>query len=339
MTQQIVLRSLEELGRFADVILPEEAISTDRALVPQAPIPDTQLNIDTLVETIRRSAEELQALSVADTQARKQAEEALAKYRRLTADAGHLERIADEAQTVAEKAAMFAAEAFAPECHVGATRVAAAASFVASEAKKRLGTVTVETDSLAVRDDVTRLLTEEREREDAARREAEEGKREVQLAQAMAEAELLARTRNFDEALRRLGCLAKEHPNDPRLASCIDKVRRQEWAVKTTVTQQALREARRNRRDPQAAIEVLEQLDLASTPDALARQVYGCWLKACSRLGRSGATHYSAGFCKGAILVPNGDGRLEVISAMGLPRWNKGQSFSLTALKGVRPLK
>jgi len=339
VTQQIVLTSLEELGRFADVIVPDEAISTERALVPQSPTPASRLDIDALIETIRRSTEELQTLSAADTHARKQAEEGLARYRCLTADAGHLDRIAAEAQAVAEKAAMFAAEAFAPECQEGAARVAAAAAFVADEASNRLQSVTAETETLVVRDDVARLLTEERECEEAARREAEERESEALLGEAIAEAELLAKAGNFDEALRMLGCLVKEHPNSPALASCIDKVRRREWAVKTTMAERALREARRNRRNPQATLALLEPLDLTSVPDALARQVYGCWLKACSRLGRRDAMHYSTGFCRGAVMIPNPDGRLEVVSAIGLQRWDRGRRFSPAALKGARPLK
>ncbi len=131
----------------------------------------------------------------------------------------------------------------------------------------------------------------------------------------------------------------KEHPNDPKLASCIDKVRRQEWAVKTSLAEHALRAARRNRRDPQGAIALLEPLDLTCLPDVLARQVYGCWLHVCSRLHHEGAMHYSAAFCKGAVLVQTHDGQLEVVSAMGLPRWHAGRRFSRVALKGARPLK
>lgn len=339
MTQQIKLTSLEELGRFADVIVTDETISMERALVPQAPMPAVALDIDSLVETIRRSAEELQLLSAADAQSRRQAEEALAKYRRLTADAGKLQRIAGDARDVAEKASILAAAAFEPECQEGAARVAAAAAFVANEADSRLRSVMVEAQALAVRDDLVRLLAEERELAEAARREAEEREYQVRLAEATVEAELLARAGNFDEARRMLGCLAKEHPNSPDLASCIDKVRRQEWAVKTSMAEQALREARRNRRDPQAAIALMERLDLASVPDALARQVYGCWLKACSRLGHRDAVHYSTGFCKGAVMIPNPDGRLEVVSAIGLQRWDRGRRFSPAALKGARPLK
>ncbi len=80
MTQQITLRSLEELGQFADVIAPYEPVNNERALVPQPLNPAAALDLDALVETIRRSVDELQALSAADACARRQAEEALARY-------------------------------------------------------------------------------------------------------------------------------------------------------------------------------------------------------------------------------------------------------------------
>ena len=136
-----------------------------------------------------------------------------------------------------------------------------------------------------------------------------------------------------------LGCLVKEHPNSPELASCIDKVRRREWAVKTSMAEQALRSARRNRRDPKAAVALLEPLDLACVPDALARQIYGCWIQACHRLCTDDAVIYSVGFCKGAVLVLTHNSQLEVVSAIGLPRWQAGRRFSRVALKGARPLK
>jgi len=340
MTQQITLTSLEELGQFADVIVQDEPVSSERALVPRPPEPAAALDLDALVETIRRSALELQALSTADASAREQAEEALAIYRRLTSDAAHLQRIAGEAQIVADQASAFATRAFSPDCQEGAAQVAEAAAVVADEARGRLMSLTIEADALAVREDVARLLVEERAGEESARREAEESEREARLAEEIAEAEALARAGNFDEARRMLGCLAKDHPNSPTLASFTDKVRRQEWAVKTSLADQALRSARRhNRRDPRSACGFLEPLDLSYVPDVLARQIYGCWLNTCHRLCADGAVHYSAAFCKGAVLVQTHDGQLEVVSAIGLPRWHSGRRFSPVALKGARPLK
>ena len=257
----------------------------------------------------------------------------------LTTDAGHIQRIAGEAQIVAHQASALAARAFSLDCQEGAAQVAEVAAMVANEARGRLQSITTEADALAVREDVARLLAEERAKEETARLEAEEREREARLCEGIVEAEALVRAGNFDEARRTLGCLGEEHPNDPTLASFIDKVRRQEWSVKTSLAEQALRAARRNRRDPRAALSVLEPLDLTCVPDVLARQIYGCWLHACHHLCADGAVHYSAAFCKAAVLVPIQDGKLEVVSAIGLPRWHSGRHFSRVALKGARPLK
>lgn len=339
MTQQIVLTSLEDLGQFADLIATGEPVSNERALVPQPPKPIATFDVSALIETLRASAQELDGLAKADAIARQHAEEALVRYRRLTGDATRLQRIALEAQGVADQASVLADHAFSSECQEGAVRIAHAAAMVASDASDRFTAVTNEANNLVGRDDVARLLAEERDREEAARREAEVREIEARMAEVIAEVEALARAGKCDEALRMLGCLVKEHPNDPNLASCIDNVRRREWAVKTSMAEQALRTARRNRRDPKAAIALLEPLDLSCVPDALARQIYGCWIQACHRLCSDDALIYSVGFCKGAVLVLTHNSQLEVVSAIGLPRWQAGRHFSRVALKGARPLK
>jgi hypothetical protein len=339
VTQQIVLTSLEDLGQFADLIATDEPVNNGRALVPQPPKPIATFDVAALIETLRASAQELDGLAKADAIARRHAEEALARYRRLTGDATRLQRIALEAQGVADQASVLAELAFSPECQVGAARIAHAAAMVASDASDRLTAVTDEANNLARRDDVARLLAEERQREEATQREAEKREREARLSEALAEADALARAGNFDEARRMLGCLMTEHPNSPNLASCTDNVRRREWAVKTSMAEHALRSARRNRRDPKAAIALLEPLDLSCVPDALARQIYGCWIQACHRLCTDNTLIYSVGFCKGAVLVLTHNNQLEVVSAIGLPRWQAGRRFSRVALKGARPLK
>ena len=339
MTQQIVLTSLEDLGQFADLIATDEPVNNERALVPQPPKPIATFDVAALIETLRASAQELDGLAKADAIARQHAEEALVRYRRLTGDATRLQRIALEAQGVADQASVLADHAFSPECQEGAARIAQAAAMVASDASDRFTAVTDEANNLAGRDDVARLLAEERQREEATQREAEKREREARLSEALAEADALARAGNFDEARRMLGYLMREHPNSPDLASCIDKVRRREWAVKTSMAEQALRSARRNRRDPKAAIALLEPVDLSCVPDALARQIYGCWIQACHRLCTDDALIYSVGFCKGAVLVLTHNSQLEVVSAIGLPRWQAGRHFSRVALKGARPLK
>jgi len=339
MTQPIVIKNLEELSRFADLIVPPEPLSDELALVPVVIEPVMERDLDELAEVASRAAQELRELAAADAHARQQAEEALARYRRLEGDSVRLERAAGEVEAVARRATALSRQGFAPDCRARAEEIATAAAAVATAARSRLTAVNAEVAALAVREDVARLLAEERAREEAARREADERQREARLRDDIATAEALAGEQKFDEALRLLGSLRKTDPSRPEITSSVEKIRRQAWAVKTARAEEALRQARRaHRRAPKEAVALLEPLDLTGVPEALARQVYGCWLQACRRLGIEGAVHYSPGFAKGAVLVPATDDRLEVVSAIGLPRWSATCRFSRVALKGARPL-
>ncbi|MDP2949771.1 MAG: hypothetical protein Q8P22_09580 [Chloroflexota bacterium] len=340
MTQRIVLKSLGELGRFADLLAPSDRPSNERALVPVVVEPMMAPDLEALADAASRAAEELRHLAEADSRARREAEAALTRYRRLQGDRARLQRIAGEAQTVADRAAALAQEAFEPACRERAGAVAIAAAFVAATARNRLQAVEADVETLGAREDLARLLEEEREREEAARRQAEERQREARLRDGIARAEALAKERKFNEARRLLGRLAQECPNSPALASYIDRIRRQEWAVKTQRLEEALRQARRLiRREPREAIALLEPLDLSGMPDTLVRQVYGCWLTGCRGLGLESAIHYPAAFGRGAVLIPTRDNGLEVVSAIGLPHWQPGRRLSRAALKGAHPLR
>lgn len=339
MTQRIVIKNLEELGRFSDLFVPADEAEEVRALVPVVTEPTTEADLEALAEAASQAALELRQLAEADTTARQEAEQALAQCRRLQNNAGRLERVAVEAEALANRAANLAEQAFDPNCREKAGEIATAVAAVAGTARHSLAALSGELAALSVREDVARLLSEEQAREEAARREAEERQREAHLREGIVRAEALAREQKFDEALRLLGPLRKIDPSRPELTSSIEKIRRQQWAVKTAEVEKALREARRlYRRQPREAIALLESLDLSDMPEPLVRQVYGCWLQGCRRLKLERAVHYSPTFGKGAVLVPADDGRLEVVSAIGLQRWKAGSRFSSAALKGARPL-
>ena len=71
MTQHIVIKSLEELGRFADLIVPPEPPSNERALVPVVVRPIVEPDLDELAEIASRAAQELRELAAADERARR----------------------------------------------------------------------------------------------------------------------------------------------------------------------------------------------------------------------------------------------------------------------------
>ncbi|MPZ50837.1 MAG: hypothetical protein GEU75_16320 [Dehalococcoidia bacterium] len=339
MTQRIVIKSLEKLGRFADLVLPSDEPANERALVLVAQ-PDLETELATLAEAAGRAAEELRELADADKAARRDAQEAVALYRRIQEDATRLAHVADEAHALSEQASNLAERAFTPDLREKARQVSTAVCAIATSSGARLATVNAEAAALSTRQDVSCLLAEERAREDAVLREAEERRKEARLREQIEHADELARQGKGNEALRLLGHLTSEQPNEPQLASCLENVRRRAWAVKTVEVESAVREARRLfRREPHQALAILDDIDLADMPEELVRQVYGCWLQACRRLKLEGATHYSPAMGKGAVLVPADDGRLEVVSAIGLPRWKAGCRFSASALKGARPLR
>lgn len=329
MTKSIVLTELSDLARYRD----EFANDTQAVeAAPPTPAVPPDADPDALIQAISRAARELQRLADTDASARREAEDVLATYRRLQADAESLRKLVTEARFVSTSAAKLGERAFLPESKSESEQLAVSASAVETIAAKRLEALTAQLAELEQRQDLTRLLAEERSLEETRQRE------ERALA-AIQRAEALASGQKFNEALRLLGSVVKENPNMPGLASSYDTIARRAHAVKTLEVERVLAEARRiQRREPARTAEILGALDLAQMPSVLVRDVYGCWLHACRRLGLVDAVHYSPGSGRGAILVPDGDGRLKVVASIGLSGWAPERSFSAKALKGARSL-
>jgi hypothetical protein len=340
MTQHIVLKSLEELGRFADLVLPDDEPSNERALVPVVPALDIETELAALAESAVNAAGQLRELAEADVRARHEAEETLERHRRLQEQARRLAGAETEACQLSEQASQLAKRAFTPELREKAGHLAITMAKVAASAASHLASIEADAASLSQREDLAWLLAEEQAHQEAARREDEQRQRQERLREQIDEADELANQGKGNEALRLLGQLATDEPNEPTLASYLENVRRRAWAVKTVEVEKALREARRRyRREPRQSLALLEPLDLTDMPETLTRQVYGCWLATCRRLNVGRGTHYSPAIGKGAVLVPADDGRLEVVTAIGLPRWQAGSRFSTSALKGARSLR
>ncbi len=329
MTTSIVLTELSDLARYRD----EFANDTPAVeAVPQTPVVPPDADPDALIQAISRAARELQRLADTDASARREAEDVLATYRRLQADADSLRKLVGQARAVSTGAARLGDNAFLPESRAESEQLAVSAVAVETIAAKRLEALTGQLAELEQRQDLARLLAEERSAEETRQRE------ERALA-AIERAEELASEQKFNEALRLLGSAVKLNPNTPAAASSYDTIARRAHAVKTLEVEAALTEARRiQRREPARAAEILGALDLVRMPSALVRDVYGCWLHTCRRLGLADAVHYSPGSGRGAVLVPDGEGRLKVVASIGLSGWTPGRSFSAKALKGARPL-
>jgi len=329
VTKSIVLTELSDLARYREEFANDPPAAE---AVPQTPAVPPDADPDALIQAICRAARELQRLADTDASARREAEDVLATYRRLQADADSLRKLVTEARAVSSGAARLVERAFLPESRTESEQLAVSAAAVETIAAKRLELLAAQMAELEQRQDLVRLLAEERSLEETRQRE------ERALA-AIERAEALASGQKFNEALRLLGSLVKENPNMPALASSYDTIARRAHAVKTLEVERALADARRiQRREPQRAAEILGALDLARLPSVLIRDVYGCWLHACRRFGVTDAIHYSPGSGRGAVLVPDGEGRLKVVASIGLSGWTPGRTFSARALKGARPL-
>jgi len=329
VTKSIVLTELSDLARYRDEFANDmpaiEAVPQTLAVPPDA-------DPDALIQAISRAARALQRLADTDDSARREAEDVLATYRRLQAEADSLRKLVTEARAVCTGAARLGDNAFLAESRAESERLAVSAAAVETIAAKRLEALTAQLAELEQRPDLARLLAEERLLEEARQREE-------RALTAIERAEELASGQKLNEALRLLGSAVKLNPNMPSLASSYDTIARRAHAVKTLEVERALAEARRiQRREPVRAAEILGALDLVRMPSVLVRDVYGCWLHVCRRLGLTEAVHYSPGSGRGAILVPDGDGRLKVVASIGLRGWTSGRSFSAKALKGARPL-
>ena len=328
MTKGLVLTSLSELAQVRDLFVDDDGpLVETRALVPV--IRDTgPEELETLAVTARQALDELQELLASDGERRREAEQGLGRWQAVRDEAAGVRRIASEMGEAARRAAALAESAFEPAARERAETVAATAGRLANQAQAHAAVLEREAQTLAQREDIARLLAEE-----------EVQAEEVRMREELALAGKHLDGGRYEETRRLLSSLEKKISSVPSLKPTFETLRRREQAVKIRTAESALREARRlHRREPAQAIDLIEPVELDGLPDELARHLYGCWLTACRRIGLLAAIHYRAGFGRGAVLIPTEDGCWEVVSALGLRRWERGRRFAPQALRGARPL-
>ncbi|MCY4638941.1 MAG: hypothetical protein OXC94_01180 [Chloroflexi bacterium] len=327
MTHRLVLTSLGELEAVRGLFADGGPVPVGRALVPV--IGGTgAAERGALAEAARRAAGELEQLLARDGERRVEAKRGLGRLRETASEALGLRRTAREMGEAAERAAALAESAFERSAGRRAEHVAAVAGRLRNQAEAHAEALEREARTLAGRGDVARLLAEEKRKE-----------KEVEMREKLALAGRHLDGGRNDEARRLLSSLEGTIGGDPEDRQAYESLRRREQAVHLRSAEEALREARRlHRREPARAIGLIEAVELAGLPEDVVRHLYGCWLTACRRLELLAAIHYRAGFGRGAVLMPTADGRWEVVSALGLRRWERGRTFSPRALRGARPL-
>ena len=96
------------------------------------------------------------------------------------------------------------------------------------------------------------------------------------------------------------------------------------------------------RDEPEAAVALLAGVAMDGLPEDLARRVFGLWSNACARLVEQRAWHepyrYAPATSRGVVFArPTPQGPYEVLSALGLPDWQPGQTVKALP-RGAREL-
>lgn len=199
---------------------------------------------------------------------------------------------------------------------------------LANQAEAQAAVFRREATALGMREDIQQLLREEQEQE-----------LEMEVRETLTLAGKHLDSGRHEEARRLLNSLEQKISSVRDLSATFETLQSRAEAVKVEAAETALRDARRlHRREPVAALDLLEPLDLEGLPDELVRHLYGLWLTVCRRFGLLAAVHYRSGHGRGAVLMPMAEDDWEVVSAIGLPRWHRGRRFAPAALRGARPL-
>ena len=129
----------------------------------------------------------------------------------------------------------------------------------------------------------------------------------------------------------------------PSLEELVDRVitalfGEQTYTAERSATRNIHQSRRRQAGDLDGALAVLADLDTAKATTKEARWAYAEWADLVKRrFGVTAALVYRQGTGRAAVLVPHGDGTLEVVAVLGM-RWKPGKVVSERSLRGLRPL-
>lgn len=348
MSRAVVVKSFAEL---AELLGPEGLAGdpvADPIFTPDLQTSSSQQEPDLagLLADLEAASATLAAVSRRDQEAKASALRDLERYESLVAQQQEAEKAHERAILVRREAEAIAQTAFADEARATARRVVAVATRAEAAARDLAEQRRPEAERLAAGLDLERLLAERRRAEEAEKAKAAAAERAGRLAGALAAAREALAAGRLEEARGLLGRLANDNPDDPDVASLLDTIAQCELAVKATAAEEALWAARReHRRDPEAAVRLLEGLDVEGLPEELARQVFGEWARACARLcrerGLAEPLRYAPDPGRGAVIAREaaGDG-YAVVSSLGLgPGWPCGKVVGPRQVRRARPLR
>jgi hypothetical protein len=281
-----------------------------------------------------------------DQEARTLALRELEQYDTLVARRQEAERVVNQARKIRREAEGLLDGAFAEEARTQAQRIVDTAARAEQTASGLLCAHQQDVERLAVQLDLERLLAERNRQEEAEKARAAAALQAERLSGALARALTALEAGRFAEARELLGPVTSENPDNPEITSLLEIIAQRERAVKVAAAEEALWRARRAvRRDPAGVVALLSTFDVDGLPTPLARQLFGEWARACSRLcrdlGITAPLRYAPDPGRGAVLAREGDGeRYVVVSTLGMgPNWSVGNVVGEAVVRRTRPLR
>ncbi|HZU12147.1 MAG TPA: hypothetical protein VFB58_04845 [Chloroflexota bacterium] len=344
----IVLKSFAELAEaleFHEPIDERTAVEVSAAESVSDPSPPP-CDLPELLTELQAASAALAAIARRDQEARTVALHDLERYDAVVARQREAEQAHEQARQVREQAERLTEQAFAEEARTEARRVADIAVQAEQAAERAVAEWSREAEALAAGLDLERLLAERRRQEEAEKAKAAEAEKARRLAGALARARVALNAGRIEEAKGLLGNAANDYPDNPEIDSLKTIIAQRELAVKVDAAEEALWEARRAyRRDASAAVARLETVDIDGLPEPLARQVFGEWARACSRLCReldiAEPLRYAPDPGCGAVIArETSDGPYVVVSALGMGTgWQAGSTVGDRQMRRARPLR
>jgi hypothetical protein len=348
MSQVTVLTSFAELADALNLDALQQDTTIPESVEPLLPEPtaDPPSDLRALLEELQRAGATLATIARRDQEAQTEALRDLERYDQLVVHQRDAERARDRAQQVRHEAEALSDQAFADEARREAARIVRIAIRAEVAATDAANCWQGDVERLATQLDLERLLAERRRREDTEKAKAAEAERTRRLAGALAGARGALRAGRFEEAKRLLEPVANDYPDNSEITTLETIMAQRELSVKADVVERTVWEARRvYRHDPAAAVTQLESLDIDGLPEPLARQVFGEWARACSRLcrerGFAEPLRYAPDPGRGAVLARESPDRpYVVVSALGMgPDWQTGSAVSERQVRRARPLR
>ena len=347
MSQRVVLKSFADLALVLQLedtppTPGEETSPPNNARGESVETPD----LGRLLAELNAASATLADIARRDEEHRATALRDLEQYDALVAAQQEGEQARARAEQVRRGAEALAQTGFIPEARDTAARVAESARQIELAAARWVETQRTQIEALGVRLDLERLLAERRRHEEAQRARAEAAERAHRVASAVSAAQAALTVGHWEEARAVLAPVACEARDVPEVKELRQRIAQREFAARVTHADEALWAARREfRRDPTAALTRLESLDVDGLPEALSRQIFGTWARACARLCQERQMdrplRYAPDPGRGVVMAhQTTTDTYVVVSALGMgDGWHVGDVVSQRIVERARPLR